>query len=62
VPNRKLVFIVDDDAGTRNAVQRLLRHHGYDSVLFPTADASKNHKIFEVIDWSGGQASFLFEE
>jgi FixJ family two-component response regulator len=45
--NRKLVFIVDDDAGTRTALQRLLRHYGYDSLLFPSAEAFTNHGEFE---------------
>ena len=45
MPN--LVFIVDDDAGTRKAVQRLLRLYGYDSVLFSCAKAFEYHSDFE---------------
>src|SRR3954451_737513 len=37
--NRKVVFVVDDDPGTLKGVKRLLRQHGYDSVLFSSAQA-----------------------
>jgi FixJ family two-component response regulator len=39
LPKEKLVFVVDDDPGTLKGVQRLLREHGYDTVLFPSANA-----------------------
>ena len=42
MPNRNLVFVVDDDPGTLKGVRRLLREHGYDSVLFPSAEAFRN--------------------
>jgi len=45
--NRNLVFVVDDDAGTLRGLKRLLRAHGYDSVLFPSAEAFRNHGQFE---------------
>ena len=47
VSNRKLVFVVDDDLGTLRGVKRLLRELGYESVLFPSAEAFKNHDDFE---------------
>ncbi|WP_029587648.1 response regulator transcription factor [Bradyrhizobium sp. URHD0069] len=47
MPNRNTVFVVDDDAGTLKGVKRLLREHGYDSVLFPSAEAFRNHDDFE---------------
>jgi FixJ family two-component response regulator len=47
VPNRKAVFVVDDDPGTLRGVKRLLRQHGYDSVLFQSAEAFQNHGDFE---------------
>ncbi len=39
VPTSKAVFVVDDDPGTLRGVQRLLKQHGYDSVLFASAEA-----------------------
>jgi FixJ family two-component response regulator len=47
LPNRKLVFVVDDDPGMLRGVKRLLREHGYDSVLFASAEAFQNHNDFE---------------
>jgi FixJ family two-component response regulator len=47
LPNRNAVFVVDDDPGTLKGVKRLLREHGYDSVLFPSAEAFRNHDDFE---------------
>jgi FixJ family two-component response regulator len=47
LPNRNAVFVVDDDPGTLKGVKRLLREHGYDSVLFPSAEAFRNHEDFE---------------
>ena len=41
--NSKAVFVVDDDPGTLRGVKRLLRQHGYDSVLFESAEAFQNH-------------------
>ena len=43
MPNSKVVFVVDDDPGTLRGVKRLLRQHGYDSVLFESAEAFENH-------------------
>lgn len=44
---QKLVFVVDDDPGMLRGVRRLLREHGYDSVLFTSADAFQKHDNFE---------------
>src|ERR1700726_2897992 len=47
LPNRNLVLVVDDDAAMLKGVKRLLRQHGYDSVLFSSAEAFENHGDFE---------------
>jgi FixJ family two-component response regulator len=47
LPDRNVVFVVDDDPGTLRGVKRLLREYGYDSILFPSADAFENHGDFE---------------
>jgi FixJ family two-component response regulator len=47
LPNRNVVFVVDDDLGMLKGVKRLLQQHGYDSVLFPSAEAFHNHSDFE---------------
>jgi FixJ family two-component response regulator len=47
LPHRNLVFVVDDDPGMLRGVKRLLREHGYDSVLFASAEAFQNHNEFE---------------
>ena len=47
LPNRNLVLVVDDDRGILRSMKRLLRQHGYDTLLFPSADAFKNHNDFK---------------
>ena len=47
LPNRNLVLVVDDDLGTLKGVKRLLRQYGYDSVLFPSAEALRNYDDFD---------------
>ena len=47
MPNSKVVLVVDDDPGTLRGVKRLLRQHGYDSVLFGSAEAFQNHDDFD---------------
>jgi FixJ family two-component response regulator len=47
VSNRKAVFVVDDDPSTLRGVKRLLREHGYDSVLFQSAEAFQNQGNFD---------------
>jgi FixJ family two-component response regulator len=45
--HRNLVLVVDDDPGMLRGVQRLLRQHAYEPVLFSSAAAFKNHTDFE---------------
>jgi FixJ family two-component response regulator len=47
LPNRDLVFVVDDDASILKSVARLLRQLGYASLLFPSAEAFANHGDFD---------------
>lgn len=47
MPRRKLVFVVDDDPGTRKGLKRLLREHGYDSLLFHSAKTFEDADHFE---------------
>jgi FixJ family two-component response regulator len=44
---RNLVLVVDDDPGMLKALQRLLRQHDYDTMLFSCAQAFKNHTDIE---------------
>ena len=44
---QKLVLVVDDDPNMLRGMKRLLKEHGYDSVLFPSADAFQKHGDFE---------------
>jgi len=41
--NRRLVFVVDDDPHILRGLKRLLREHGYDSLLFQSAEAFQAH-------------------
>ena len=43
--NRKLVFVVDDDTAILRGVARLLRQHGYASLLFPRRKPSQITEI-----------------
>jgi FixJ family two-component response regulator len=45
--NRNVVFVVDDDLGMLKGLKRLLRQHGYDSLLFSSAEAFQSHVDFE---------------
>jgi FixJ family two-component response regulator len=47
LPHPNLVLVVDDDPGMLRGVKRLLREHGFDSVLFASAEAFQNHNDFE---------------
>ena len=47
MPKRKLVYVVDDDASMLRGMKRLLREHGYDSMLFPSAAAFQKHDDFD---------------
>lgn len=44
---QKLVFVVDDDPGMLRGIRRLLREHGYDSLMFTSADAFQKYDNFE---------------
>ena len=44
---RNVVLVVDDDLGMLKGLRRLLRHHGYDSVVFSSAEEFQNHDDFE---------------
>jgi len=45
--NRNLVYVVDDDTSILKSVGRLLRQFGYDSLLFPSAEAFASHDDFD---------------
>ena len=45
--DRNLVLVVDDDPGMLRSAQRLLRLHGYEAILFSSAQAFKSHTDFE---------------
>jgi FixJ family two-component response regulator len=45
--DRNLVLVVDDDLAILKGVQRLLRQHAYESILFSSAEAFKGHTDFE---------------
>jgi FixJ family two-component response regulator len=47
LPERNLVFVVDDDPAMLQSVARLLRQFGYASLLFPSAEAFANHNDFD---------------
>ena len=47
MPNRNVVFVVDDDPAMLQSVARLLRQFGYDSLLFPSAEAFANQSDFD---------------
>ena len=47
MPNRNVVFVVDDDPGILRSVARMLRQFGYDSVLFPSAEAFAKQADFD---------------
>jgi len=47
MPNRNLVLVVDDDPGMLSCVERVLRQHAYEPILFSSAEAFNNHTDFE---------------
>lgn len=47
MPNRKAVFVVDDDPSMLRGVKRLLQEHGFEAVLFDSAEALRNHEDFD---------------
>jgi FixJ family two-component response regulator len=46
--DRNIVLVVDDDMGVLKGVERLLRAHAYEPILFSSAGAFKNHTDFEI--------------
>jgi FixJ family two-component response regulator len=48
--DRKLVLVVDDDPGMLKCVQRLLRQHAYEPILFSSAEAFKNYPDVDKAD------------
>jgi FixJ family two-component response regulator len=47
VQDRNLVLVVDDDPGILEGVERLLRQHAYEPILFSSAEAFKDHTEFK---------------
>jgi len=45
--DQNIVLVVDDDPGMLTAVNRLLRAHGYEPILFSSAQAFRNHSGIE---------------
>jgi FixJ family two-component response regulator len=45
--DRNLVLVVDDDPGMLRGVERLLRQHAYETMLFSSAEAFENHADFD---------------
>ena len=45
--DRNIVLVVDDDPGILKGIQRLLRAHSYEPILFSSAEAFKNHTDFD---------------
>ena len=44
--HKQRVFVVDDDPPMLRSIERLLRQFGYDSLLFPSAEAFTSHIDF----------------
>jgi FixJ family two-component response regulator len=47
LPNRNVVFVVDDDPGMLMSLKRMLRANGYDSLLFSSAKSFQEQVDFE---------------
>jgi len=47
MPNRKIVYIVDDDPSILDSVQSLLRSHGYRTAILSSAQAFENDINFD---------------
>jgi FixJ family two-component response regulator len=47
VPTRRSVFVVDDDPSMRTGIRRLLRVHGFHSMLFESGSALLAHGDFD---------------
>jgi FixJ family two-component response regulator len=49
LPGGNLVLVVDDDRAVLKALKRVLRQHGFDTILIPSADAFKKHSDFDEV-------------
>ena len=47
MPRPNLVLVVDDEPQMRKGIQRLLRQHAYEPILFSSVQAFKSHTDFE---------------
>jgi FixJ family two-component response regulator len=47
LPNQNLVFVVDDDRAMLKGIARVLKQHGYNTVLFSSAAAFKSYNDFD---------------
>lgn len=47
MPKRTVVFVVDDDPSSLRGMKRLLREHGFQAVLFDSAQALRDHGDFD---------------
>jgi FixJ family two-component response regulator len=45
--NREVVFVVDDDPAMLRGVARVLKQHGYDTMLFASAEAFRGYNDYE---------------
>ena len=45
--DRNHIIVVDDDLGMLRAINRLLRQHDYELIMFSSAQAFKSHADFE---------------
>ena len=45
--DRNIVLVVDDDPGMLKCIQRLLRRHAYEPIMFSSAQAFKSHTDFD---------------
>ncbi|HEY0367464.1 MAG TPA: response regulator [Pyrinomonadaceae bacterium] len=49
MPSGNLVLVVDDDRAVLKALKRVLRQHGFDTILFPSADAFRKYDDFDEV-------------
>jgi FixJ family two-component response regulator len=45
--DRELVLVVDDNPGMLRSLARVLKQHGYDTLLFASAEAFKGHDDYK---------------
>ena len=56
MPNRNLIYVVDDDTSVLKSLGRVLRSLGYPSVLFPSAEAFTKHVSAPIIYMTGNDS------